>query len=420
MAAWQTWRSSSHRIGRHPWVKGYLLMCFLHLRDTRPRVFAVLTCAWLVSVASGIAAAQFNPSASKSSQVQNNSATIFAAYVYVGNNVSGNGNGYVTEYTIAGTGISLTTGASVTGASGSLNVNARYVFATDGTNIVTYTRDSNGGLRQTSSVNGIQHNITPQGSAVGSMTLDHTGQTLYAAEINYDGSDDDAYSAWSVGSNGVLTYINSYGINVDYHSPLGFSQNNHYAYGYGCYFASWDVFGFVRNSDGTLSSLNPNAAIPPGSGDPMYCPNDLAVSAMNYVVVAYDDVSSPGSNYLLAVYTLNSDGTLGLVNNSEVTTPFTGETSAVFDPSGTYLAVAGNAGIQMYRLQSGGTLAAVGSVVESNVSFTELRWDNSNHVYAISNSGLYVFASANGVLTKSPGSPLPTTDAGSLAVLPAQ
>ena len=152
----------------------------------------------------------------------------------------------------------------------------------------------------------------------------------------------------------------------------------------------------------------------------MYCPNDLAVSAMNYVVVAYDDVSSPGSNYLLAVYTLNSDGTLGLVNNSEVTTPFTGETSAVFDPSGTYLAVAGNAGIQMYRLQSGGTLAAVGSVVESNVSFTELRWDNSNHVYAISNSGLYVFASANGVLTKSPGSPLPTTDAGSLAVLPAQ
>ena len=145
-------------------------------------------------------------------------------------------------------------------------------------------------------------------------------------------ADDDAYTIWTINSYGSLTYVSPTGINVDYHSYLAFTPDNLHAYGVGCYFASWDLFGFTRNNDGTLASFNPQAQIPPGNNNPMYCPADLAVSAMNYVVVAYQDVSNPGSPYLLAVYTLNSDGTLGLVQNSEVTTPFTGEESMAFDP----------------------------------------------------------------------------------------
>ena len=339
----------------------------------------------------------------------------------MGTNVSGNGQGYVTDYLISLTGKSLSAvGSSVSGASGSLAVNSRFVFATDGKNIVTYTRGSKGDLHQTSSVDGTAHNITSQDSLVSSIILDRTGQTLYADEINYDGSDDDAYTIWKVNSDGSLTYVAATGVSSDYFTPLAFSENNVYAFSYGCYFAGWQINGFIRSTnDGTLASFNPNAAIPPSDGA-TYCAADLAVSAMNYVAVLYSDISNPGSNYLLATYTLNSDGTLGLVQNSEITTPFTAEHSMVFDPTGTYLAVAGGPGIQMYRLQAGGTLAPVGAVVDGNVTFNVVKWDNSNHLYAINSSGLYIFASASGVLTQDPGSPLPVSQAGSLAVLPAQ
>lgn len=391
-------------------------MCTIELSCTRIRVFLVLiACALLAFAGSPAAAAQTNPDPTIS-------ATPIAAYAYVGTNVSGNGQGYVTDYLISLTGTSLSaTGHSVSGASGSLAVNSRFVFATDGTNIVTYTRGSNGDLYQTSSVNGTAHNITPQGSEVGSIVLDRTGQTLYATEINYDGADDDAYTIWKVNSDGSLLYIAATGISADYFTPLTFSGNDVYAYSFGCYFAGWQINGFTRNTNnGMLSSFNPNAAIPPSNDGQMWCPDDLAVSAMNYVAIDYNDVGNPGSNYMLATYTLNSDGTLGLVQNSETTTPFNGEHSMVFDPTGTYLAVAGNAGIQMYRLQTGGTLAPVGSVVDANVAFNVVRWDNSGHLYAISSSGLYIFTSSSGVLRQDPGSPLPVSQAGSLAVLPAQ
>jgi hypothetical protein len=103
-----------------------------------------------------------------------------------------------------------------------------------------------------------------------------------------------------------------------------------------------------------------------------------------------------------------------------INTPFSGERSMAFDPTGQYLAVAGQAGIQMYSLQSGGTLTAIGSIVDPGVPFNVVRWDTSNHLYAINGSGLYAFTSSAGVLTQAPGSPIPLTEAGSLAVLPEQ
>ncbi len=111
-----------------------------------------------------------------------------------------------------------------------------------------------------------------------------------------------------------------------------------------------------------------------------------------------------------------------------------------FDPSGTYLAIAGitnyndppvKAGIQVYKLQSDGTLMAVGSPVEvpSISGLDSVAWDNSNHVYAIGDSsyerctghcGLYIFNSNDGVLTPAPGSPHPVNGIGDMAVLPLQ
>jgi hypothetical protein len=252
---------------------------------------------------------------------------------------------------------------------------------------------------------------------VGPLTLDRTGHTLYAAEIEFDGTDNDAYSIWTINADGSLTFVGNIGPNVDYNTFLAFTQDNHYAYGYGCYFVSWDVFGLARNSDGTLSQFD-SGALPPPSND-FICPSGVATST-NYVVIAFIDVEMQGSLEQLGSFTLNSDGTLTLLPSTVINTPFTGERSLAFDQTGQYLAVSGGAGIQMYSLQSGGMLAPIGSVVDGGVPFNMLKWDNSNHLYAISDSALYVFNSSSGVLAQAPGSPLPVTDAGSLAVLPTQ
>lgn len=89
-----------------------------------------------------------------------------------------------------------------------------------------------------------------------------------------------------------------------------------------------------------------------------------------------------------------------------------------FDPSGNFLALAGQNGIQMYQLAPGGTLVAVGTPQQTTASFNDVAWDHANHLYAISGSTLYVFNLANGALTQAPGSPYNVTVSGTLAVLP--
>lgn len=344
------------------------------------------------------------------------SAPTIAAYAYVGN---ASEMGHVSDFPISSQGIPLSAaGSSTSGASGLLAVTPHFVFATDGRYIVTYTRGTNGGLRQTSSVDGTAHNITPPGSFVGPLTVDRTGSTLYAAEIEFDGTDNDAYSVWTINSDGSLTWIANSNINVDYNTFLSFTHDNRYAYGFGCYFIDWDITGLARNSDGTLTSFDTGAINPPSND--FLCPSDVQTST-TYAVVAYIDVEMQGAHEQLVSYTIASDGTLGLLLNSVVTTPFLGERSMAFDPTGTYLAVAGDYGIQMYQLGAGGSLTAIGSVVDNGIAFSQLKWDNSNHLYAISGGagGLYVFNSVAGVLTQDPG-PLPLVQAGSLAVLSAQ
>ena len=368
-------------------------------------------------------AASPNPSGSQLSKMKGGAVTPaspgVAAYAYVGTNVSGNERGYVINYPISSQGISLSAaGASVSGVSGTLAVTAQFVFATDGRYIVTYTRDANGGLTQTSQVDGTAHNITPDGSIVGPLTVDLTGHTLYAAEIEYDGTDNDAYSSWSINADGTLTFLSNAGPEVNYNTYLSFTQDDHYAYGYGCYFLGWEITALARNSDGTLTAFD-SGALPPPNND-FLCPGGVATSALGYAVVPYVDVEQEGSLFQLGSFTENSDGTLTLVADSVIYTPFLGVRSVMFDPSGQYLALSGDRGIQMYSLQPGGLLTPIGSIVDDAVPFNVLRWDNDNHLYGISGAGLYVFTSSAGVLTPVPGTPLPVTEAGSLAVLPAE
>ena len=123
--------------------------------------------------------------------------------------------------------------------------------------------------------------------------------------------------------------------------------------------------------------------------------------------------SFPGNNGKIAfmrnydVYTINADGTLTAVANSQVKTASTSANTVAtnFDPTGSFLAVAGDGGVQTFAINANGTPAAVASPQSAGANFQNVAWDNSNHVFAANSSQLYVFNSSTGVLTPASGSP---------------
>lgn len=253
------------------------------------------------------------------------------------------------------------------------------------------------------------------------MSLDHTGQTLYAMENA--GSDDIYYVFFNIGPDGKLTNIGKIGPDVDYRPALVFSPDNNFAYGFGCFFANWDIPGFRRNSDGSLVRLNgslTNVAMPEfaGGGSNLYCPAAEAVSKTGYLALADAKLGTQTTG--LGAYKINGDGSLSFVQSSTIANLLPSVNAMKFDPSGQFLAVAGNGGIQMYQLSAGGTFMPVGGMQAAGPNYLSVQWDNDNHVYASSASGLDVFTSTQGVLTPAPGSPHSAGAGASLTVLPVQ
>jgi 6-phosphogluconolactonase (cycloisomerase 2 family) len=308
-------------------------------------------------------------------------------------------------------------GSPATGPSSYVLTNSAFVFASDSANIASYTRGRDGSLKQSSTTYAVLSNGS-EPWAIQAMSLDHTGQTLYAMENA--GSDDTYYFFFSIGPDGKITNTGKIGPNVNYVSPLVFSPDNNYAYGSGCFHIGWDITGFHRNSDGTLTRLDDratNTAVPAYAGTgQMYCPVREAISQNGYLAVADAELGTTTTG--LGAYKINADGSLTFVQNSTVATQLTSVRGMNFDPTGQYLALAGNGGIQMYQFMPQGTFTPVGGVQQPGTNYLGVQWDGDNHLYAISNAGLHVFTNAQGVLTPASGSPHAAGAAGTLAVLP--
>jgi hypothetical protein len=75
-------------------------------------------------------------------------------------------------------------------------------------------------------------------------------------------------------------------------------------------------------------------------------------------------------------------------------------------PSGKILAVGGTQGLQLFNF-TGTSQATPRTGLLTTASITGVRWDNSNHLYAISNASgkLFVFTVTSTGVTQAPGSP---------------
>jgi hypothetical protein len=362
-----------------------------------------------------------------STEVRGSVSTAPAAYIYVSSNVYAS-NPRIYAYAAASNGkLTAVAGSPFTAAiayGGSLAVNTKYLFATNGVDISSFSVASNGGLRRVASSDAQGFNQSDCGGPV-ALFLDRSGATLYDEDI-YSDCANNAYQFFGVGaSTGDLSYLGTTArMTPEFEAPLSFVGNNKYAYGASCYHWNQVIFGFARNSDGALTSLDINPAMPEAQNGNFYCPYLSATDSADHVVVPVQPMSNasfePSGAYQLATYTADSSGNL-TTNSTYSNMPkvlVAGVTSVSMSPSGELLAVGGTAGLQVFHFNGANPVTHYTGLL-TNLEVDQMSWDNDNHLYAISQSGgkLFVFTITPTSYSQAAGSPYTITKPQNVTVL---
>ena len=209
--------------------------------------------------------------------------------------------------------------------------------------------------------------------------------------------------------------------------PLSFIGNNLYAYGASCYEGYGNIFGYKRNSDGTLTALNITPTIPAApKGEGGYCPYLTAPDPNGNLAVAMEPNNdiTPSGPVQIAVYSADSAGNL-TTNSTAQNMPDTqaGPTYGIYDiwmsPSGKLLAVGGTSGLQVFHFNGSKQVTSYTGLLTKE-EIDQMFWDNDNHLYALSRPAgkLYVFTVTPTSHSQAPGSPYTIKGAENIQVLP--
>lgn len=213
------------------------------------------------------------------------SGSSVVAYIYVSSSPS-SGSSQINGYSADSTGrLTPIAGSPFPGSVQYLALNGKWLFGEDNyTNIDSFSIGSNGALQQVSIINASQYNPYNSGGP-GNLFLDHTGTTLYDGDVYAYGTGDNAYQSFTIDqSTGQLNFL-ALGPNGGTleGAQMSFTGSNVYAYSSGCYEGSGGIYGYKRNSDGSLSLLNINPSIPAGPHGDNYCPYFAAADTTNHV-----------------------------------------------------------------------------------------------------------------------------------------
>jgi hypothetical protein len=337
------------------------------------------------------------------------------AYVYISSSPS-NGKNQINAYSAAANGaLSPIPGTPFSTPAYAMALNGTWLFATDGSNIDSFSIAANGALNEKDSYNA-------ENGGLLSLFLDHTGSTLYT---DFYTTNND-YLSYSIDqSTGQLMPVNDLSGGPSNNGVLSFIGNNEFAYSSSCYHFTPDIYGVQRASDGALTYLSSNPPFPaPPSGD-FWCPWLAAADPTNHVAVAMQPLNGDFTvegPYQLASYTADSSGNLTTTNTYQ-NMPKVLVGSAIYDyqmsPDGKFLAVGGISGLQIFHFNGANPITKMTGLLAAN-GINQLFWDNKNHLYAISWAGgkLYVLTVTSTGVSQAPGSPHPVTKPEGISVLP--
>ena len=347
-----------------------------------------------------------------------------AAYVYVSSSASAN-NYEINAFSAASNGqLTAVGGSPFAGNVQYLAANSKYLFGENGIDIMSFAIGGDGSLQQVSSIDAQNYN---QGHCGGpySLFLDRTG-TLYDLDFYGESCANNPYQFFSVdSSSGALTYM---GVTSDaspqYVGSLSFLGNNTYAYGASCYKWMAAIYGFQRNSDGSLSALNINPALPTAAQGDFFCPNLASSDGKNHVAISMQSLDGstfqPTGPPQLAVYTAGIKGRLTTMS-AYTNMPSTAVTTVMdlqASPAGDLLAVAGTGGLQVFHFNGQNALTRYTQLL-TNSEIDQIAWDHANHLYALSQSTgkLFVFTVTSTSVKAVQGSPYSIANPVNIAVV---
>jgi hypothetical protein len=339
-----------------------------------------------------------------------------AAYVYLSNPAGGGGN-QINAYSAAANGaLTPIPGTPFPSAGSDMAVNETWLFATDGSNIYSFSIAANGALQQMDSY------AAESGGGLFSLFLDHTGSTLYT---DYYTTNND-YLSYSIDqSTGQLTPVNDLAGGPSNNSPLSFIGNNEFGYSSSCYHFEPDIFGVQRASDGALTYLTSTPPYPTAPTGDFWCPWLAAADPTNHLAVAMQPhngnwgIEGP---YQLASYTVDNSGNLTTTNTYQnMPQVLVGDdiTDYKMSPDGKFLAIGGGQGLQLFHFNGANPPTKFTGLLPTHAIY-QLFWDNADHLYAISPPAgkLYVLTVTSTGISQAPGSPHSIAKPRGLIVLP--
>jgi hypothetical protein len=353
------------------------------------------------------------------SLTQTASSTAVAADVYV-STPSG-----VLLYSAAPNGkLTLVAGSPFQTSGLMIGSNGKY-FISLGTNYIhAYLIGSSGAIKQqVSQVNTQSYSGAECGTTNGAV-LDHTGTYLYVS-LNTSRRCDALQTFSIASSNGSLTFRGA--TSFDYQwpgtdAPPVITANGQFAYNQylSDTFPHFIINQFTRENAGALVYSGPPAEIDPTNAAGLgYTLSQLTPDPANHLAAVVREADPSDSRTIggvqqLASYTVGSQGQLTSTNSStHMPTPRITVDSASMSPSGKLLAIAGEAtasgevpGLQVFHFNGAGVLTVYSGILTS-APIRRIRWDNANHLYAISSglNKLFVFTVTPTSIVQAPGSP---------------
>jgi hypothetical protein len=371
----------------------------------------------------GAAYAQ-NASAEDAALVPASASSSPVAYVYVSSSPTGASKNVVYAYAAAANGkLTPVAGSPFKDDLTSMAVNGKYLFGSTRNTIwvAAFLMEPNGALKWTTSTNVTTHNASDCGGN-SPIILDHTGASLYTMATSSDQCDEEFFQSLQVEkATGYLNYLGSTPPLFVNYGQLTFSANNVYAYQATCSdyrgFYSGTITGYQRHSNGLLTLANLSAPVPDAQAGDFYCADQVAADPANHVALEYQLINTsaelPDGLPQLATYTSDNSGNLS-TTSTRANMP-KAAIQYIFDmkmsPSGKLLAVggagnSGGGGLQVFHFNGANPITHYTGLLTNNL-IDQFFWDNSNHLYAISQSAgkLFVFTVTPTSVSQAAGSP---------------